>query len=241
MLIEGKVILITGGSSGIGAATAKMLAAAGAKVVLGARRVDRLEVLAGEIAEAGGQVRYMSLDVTDLEQMKAFVVFAQKEFGHVDVIVNNAGIMPVAPLRHLAVDKWNDAIDVNIRGVLHGMAAVLPSMEARGSGHIVNVASTAGLTSSPTAAVYCATKSAVRVISDSFRQETKNIRMTVISPGLTESELAESIPDEVTREKMKTFRQNAIPAGAIAAAIAFAIGQPDNVDVSEMVVRPTAS
>lgn len=239
--IKGKVVAITGASSGIGESTAKLLAAKGAHVVIGARRTDRLETLAETIAAGGGSVRMRALDVVSRQDTQAFIDDAKNQFGRVDVMVNNAGVMPLSPLASLKFDEWDRMIDVNIRGVLHGIAAVLPGMQAQGFGHIINVSSIGGLSVTPTAAVYCATKFAVRAISDGLRQETDKIRVTVVCPGVTESELAESISDEAGRNEMKTFRRIAIPADAIARAIAYAIEQPDDVDVSELVVRPTAS
>ncbi|WAS99305.1 SDR family oxidoreductase [Nannocystis punicea] len=240
--IENKVVLITGASSGIGEATARLLAKNGAHVVLGARRTDRLEALADEIAGDGGSVRYRRLDVTQREDVAAFVAFAQATFGRVDVIVNNAGVMPLSNLEALKVEEWNRMIDVNIRGVLHGIAAGLPLMQQQRRGHFVNLSSIGGHYVVPTAAVYCATKFAVRAISDGLRQEVGgDIRVTVISPGVTESELADTISDPGARDGMKEFRKIAIPAAAIARAILFAIEQPPEVDVSEMIVRPTAS
>ncbi len=241
MAATGKVIAITGASSGIGEAAAKMLAAAGARIVIGARRTDRLQRLASEIEEAGGTVRHRALDVTDRDDVAAFARFAQSEFGRLDVMINNAGVMPLSPLAALKVDEWDRMVDVNIKGVLYGVAAALPLMEAQGSGQIVNLSSIGGHRVSPTAAVYCATKFAVRAISDGLRQETDRIRVTVISPGTTTSELADSISDDTAREEMRGFRAVQIPAEAIAASILFAVSQPDDVDVSEIVVRPTAS
>ncbi|MCY1005765.1 SDR family oxidoreductase [Nannocystis pusilla] len=240
--IENKVVLITGASSGIGEATARLLAKHGAHVVLGARRTERLATLADEIAGDGGSVRYRRLDVTQREDVAAFVAFAQATFGRVDVIVNNAGVMPLSNLEALKVEEWDRMIDVNIRGVLHGIAAGLPVMQQQKRGHFVNLSSIGGHYVVPTAAVYCATKFAVRAISDGLRQEVGgDIRVTVISPGVTESELAETISDPGARDGMKEFRKIAIPAAAIARAIQFAIEQPPEVDVSEMIVRPTAS
>lgn len=239
--LKGKTVAITGASSGIGEATARLLAAEGANVVIGARRADRLETLAKEIAANGGSVRLRALDVTDLKDTEGFARFAVDSFGQLDVLVNNAGVMPLSPLAALKVAEWDRMIDVNIRGVLHGIAASLPLMEAQGRGQIVNVSSIGGHAVSPTAAVYCATKFAVRAISDGLRQETDRIRVTVVSPGVTESELAETISDDTAREAMRSFRRIAIPADAIARAIAYAIAQPDEVDVSELIVRPTAS
>jgi NADP-dependent 3-hydroxy acid dehydrogenase YdfG len=239
--IKGKVVVITGASSGIGEAAARLLADKGAHVVLGARRTDRLDRLAEAITAADGSVRVRALDVVNRTDMQAFVDFAKEQFGRIDVMVNNAGVMPLSPLASLKVDEWDRMIDVNIRGVLHGIAAVLPGMEAQGFGQIINISSIGGLSVTPTAAVYCATKFAVRAISDGLRQETDKIRVTVVCPGVTESELADSISDEAGRTEMKEFRRIAIPADAIANAIAYAIEQPGNVDVSELVVRPTAS
>lgn len=239
--VENKVVLVTGASSGIGEAVARELAAAGARVVLGARRVDRLEELAAEIAAAGGVARAHRLDVTSLEEMQAFVAAAKAEFGRVDVIVNNAGLMPLSPLAALKVGEWNRMIDVNIRGVLHGIAAVLPVMEAQGEGQVINVASIGAHVVVPTGAVYCATKYAVWAISDGLRQETDKLRVTVISPGVTTSELAETITDEATKGFIDDYRKVAIGADAIARAVRYAIAQPRDVDVSEIVVRPTAS
>ena len=239
--IGGKIVLITGASSGIGEATARLLAAEGAHVVLGARRTDRLEALARRITAEGGVARIRAVDVVDREDMRGFVDFAKAQLGRVDVMVNNAGVMPLSPLASLKVDEWDRMIDVNIRGVLHGIAAALPGMQEQGFGQIINISSIGGLQVSPTAAVYCATKFAVRAISDGLRQETDKIRVTVVCPGVTESELADSISDEKGRNEMKSFRRIAIPADAIARAIAYAIDQPAEVDVSEIVVRPTAS
>mgnify|MGYP002621879104 CR=1 FL=1 len=237
----GKVVLVTGASSGIGEAVARKLATEGHRVVMGARRTERLSALAEELRTTGAQVVYQALDVTRLDDMRRFVDFAEASFGPVDVIVNNAGVMPLSPLNALKVDEWDRMIDVNIRGVLHGIAAVLPGMEQRGHGQVINVSSIGGHAVSPTAAVYCATKFAVRAISDGLRQETDCIRVTVISPGVVESELADSISDASAREAMNSFRRIAIPPAAIAGAVAYAISQPDEVDVSEMIVRPTAS
>ncbi|MEH1832026.1 MAG: SDR family oxidoreductase [Nostoc sp.] len=239
--IEKKVVLITGASSGIGEASARLLASRGAHVVLGARRTDRLETLVTAIRNEGGSAHYRQLDVTQRNDVKEFVGFAQKTFGRIDVIVNNAGVMPLSKLEALKVEEWNRMIDVNIRGVLHGIAAGLPIMKEQGFGQFINISSIGGHAVSPTAAVYCATKFAVGAISEGLRQEVSDIRVTVISPGVTESELADSISDSEARRGMQDFRQIAIPPDAIARAIAFAIEQPDDVDVSEIIVRPTAS
>lgn len=239
---NGKIVLITGASSGIGEATARLLAAKGATVVLGARRLERLEQIAASITETGGSAAFRALDVTRREDTQAFVDFAEQRFGRVDVIINNAGVMPLSRLDALKVDEWDRMIDVNIRGVLHGIAAGLPLMQRQRSGQFINIASIGAYTVSPTAAVYCATKYAVRAISEGLRQEVGgDIRVTLVSPGVTESELAESISDEGARAAMDDFRRIAIPAEAIARAIAYAVEQPADVDVSELVVRPTAS
>lgn len=239
--INGKVVVITGASSGIGEATAKLLASRGAHVVMGARRVEKLEALASLIQAEGGSALYQQLDVTNIEQMQSIIRLAQSRFGRVDVIVNNAGVMPLSPLEALKIDEWNRMIDVNIRGVLHGIAAGLPVMKGQQFGHMINVASIGAYSVTPTAAVYCATKYAVRAITEGLRQEIDaNIRVTLVSPGVTESELAESITDDGARDFMKTYRRNALPASAIARAIAYAIEQPADVDVNELVVRPTA-
>ncbi|UZS72937.1 SDR family oxidoreductase [Pseudomonas syringae] len=239
--IQGKVVLITGASSGIGEAAARLIAAKGAHVVLGARRIERLGTLAAGIEAQGGSARFRALDVTDALDMQAFADFAKHAFGKIDVIINNAGVMPLSPLAALNIAEWNQMLDVNVRGVLHGIAAVLPSMQAQGHGLIINISSIGGLAVSPTAAVYCATKFAVRAISDGLRQETDKIRVTVVSPGVVESELADSISDETAREAMKAFRKVALEPDAIARALVYAIEQPDGVDVSEIVVRPTGS
>ncbi|WP_438482423.1 SDR family oxidoreductase [Oleiharenicola lentus] len=236
-----KVILVTGASSGIGEATARHLAAKGARVVLGARRTDRLEKLAAEIRAAGGTVEIRALDVTSLADTQAFADFALKQFGQIDVIINNAGVMPLSPLAELKVDEWNRMIDVNIRGVLHGIAAVLPHMTARKSGQVINVSSIGGHRVWPTCAVYSGTKFAVRAISEGLRQETENIRVTIISPGVVESELADTITSAATKAAMDDFRKVALTPDAIARSIAYAIEQPADVDVNEIIVRPVAS
>ncbi|MFJ5797803.1 SDR family oxidoreductase [Streptomyces decoyicus] len=237
-----KVVAITGASSGIGEATARRLAADGHRVFLGARRTARLERLVEEITEEGGTAAFGKLDVTDAADMHAFIDAAVCEYGRIDALVNNAGLMPLSPLGALKTDEWDRMIDVNVRGVLHGIAAALPVMRAQGGGHFVNIASVGAYEVSPTAAVYCATKFAVRAISEGLRQESAgDIRVTLVSPGVTESELADSISDPAAREAMKTYRAVALPAAAIAEAIAYAVSQPSQVDVNEIVVRPTAS
>jgi NADP-dependent 3-hydroxy acid dehydrogenase YdfG len=236
-----KIVLITGASSGIGEATARLLAKNGATVLLGARRTERLDRIVADIVAAGGIAEARALDVTRREDVQAFAAHAIARFGRIDVIVNNAGVMPLSPLASLKLDEWDRMIDVNIRGVLHGIAAVLPTMQKQGAGHVINVASIGAHAVSPTAAVYCATKYAVWALSEGLRQEHQEIRVTTISPGVTESELADTISDQKGRDEMKEFRKVAISASAIARAIDFAISQPEDVDTSEIVIRPTAS
>ncbi len=239
--LSNKVVVITGATSGIGEGTARLLAANGAQVVLGGRRTERLQRIAGEIESAGGRVRFRALDVTQRSDMDAFIDYACAEFGRVDVLVNNAGVMPLSPLSSLKVDEWDWMIDVNIRGVLHGIAAVLPRMEAQGFGQIINVSSIGGFVVQPTAAVYAATKFAVRAISEGLRKESDKIRCTCVYPGVVESELADTISDEAARERMIAYRKVAIQPDAIGRAIQFVIEQPADVDVNEIVVRPLAT
>jgi NADP-dependent 3-hydroxy acid dehydrogenase YdfG len=236
--IQGKVVLITGASSGIGEASARLLAQQGAKVVLGARRTERLEALAAEIRKAGGQAEVKALDVTNREDVAAFAAFAVEKFGRIDVMFNNAGVMPLSPMNALKVEDWDNMIDVNIRGVLYGIAAVLPVMEKQGGGHIINTASVAAHWVGPTAAVYCGTKYAVWAISDGLRQESKTVRVTVISPGVVETELGHDISDPGAQDFLKTLRENALTPDSIAQAVSYAIGQPKNAEVFEIIVRP---
>ena len=236
-----KVILVTGASSGIGEAIVRLLSTQGHRLVIGARRTDRLAMLADSLRAQGGLVDYRSLDVTRREEMQAFAGFALQTHGRIDVIVNNAGIMPLSLMASLKLDEWDAMIDVNIRGVLHGVAAVLPTMQRQQSGQIINISSIGGLSVMPTAAVYCATKYAVRAISDGLRQEHDNLRVTCVYPGVVESELANTITDPTAARAMESFRQIALKPEAIAAAIAHVINQPADVDTSEIVVRPTAS
>lgn len=239
--IQGKVIAITGASSGIGEAAAELLADHGAKVVVGARRKDRLEMLVAGIEAKGGVARARAVDVSSRSDVQAFIDFAKAEFGPVDVIVNNAGVMPLSPMSALQVDEWDRMIDVNIRGVLNGIAAVLPDMKARGSGQIVNVASIGAHVVVPTGAVYCATKYAVWAISEGLRQESPELRVTTISPGVVATELGDDISDPATKGFLKDLRKSALTPDAIARAIAYAVEQPDDVDVNEVIIRPTTS
>lgn len=239
--IQPKVIVLTGASSGIGEATARYLAQIGYRLVIGARRTDRLKSLQDELRAQGANVDALALDVTDLADVQRFADFALQRHGRIDVLINNAGVMPLSPIAALKLDEWNRMIDVNVRGVLHGIAAVQPVMQAQGCGHIINVASIGAHAVTPTAAVYCASKYAVRAISDGLRQETDVLRVTVVSPGVVESELADSISDQAARAQMREFRRVALAPQAVAKAIGYAISQPNDVDVSEIIVRPTAS
>jgi NADP-dependent 3-hydroxy acid dehydrogenase YdfG len=239
--VENKVVIITGASSGIGEATAKLLAKNGAKVVLGARRIDRLETIAKEIHSDGGIAEYQALDVTQRSQLAEIVQFAKDKFGRIDVIFNNAGVMPLSLIKDLKVEEWDKMINVNIHGVLNGIAAVLPIMKAQGGGQIINNASIAAHTVGPTSAVYSATKHAVWAISDGLRQESKHIRVTIISPGVTVTELGSDITDEASQGFLRELRKTALSSDAIAKAVLYAVSQPDGVDINEIIVRPTAS
>ncbi|MGW4057875.1 SDR family oxidoreductase [Amycolatopsis sp. NPDC004747] len=236
-----KTVLITGASSGIGRATALRLAGEGCHVVLGARREDRLTALAKEIHDAGGTADVHRLDVTDRADVAAFADAAAEANGRIDAFVANAGVMPLSRLDSLHVEEWDRMIDVNVRGLLHGIAAVLPHFGRQGGGHFVTIASTGAHEVVPTASVYCATKYAARAITEGLRLEAgPGIRVTTISPGVTESELADSITEPGAREAMRAYRAVTLPADAIAGAVSYAIGQPEGVDVNEIIVRPTA-
>ncbi|AXW87968.1 oxidoreductase [Lonsdalea britannica] len=234
-----KVILITGASSGIGEGIARELAKTDAVLMLGARCEERLSTLAEELRSKGTEVEIMKLDVTCRSSVEKFATFALEKWGRIDVIINNAGIMPLSLMASLKVDEWDQMIDVNIKGVLYGIAAVLPSMLERSSGHIINIASVGALSVSPTAAVYCATKFAVRAISEGLRQENNQLRVTCINPGVVRSELADSITDPTAAEAMRNYRAISLQPDDIGRAIRYVIEQPDNVDVNEIVVRPT--
>ncbi|MEO3750935.1 SDR family oxidoreductase [Streptomyces sp. B6B3] len=236
---EPKTVLITGASSGIGQATAQRLAAEGHHVVIGARREERLAEVAATIREAGGSVDTRRLDVTDRADVAAFVDAAARDHGRVDVLVNNAGVMPLSPLDALLVEQWDLMIDVNVRGLLYGIAAALPHFRRQGGGHFVTVASIGAHEVVPTGAVYCATKYAAWAITEGLRQESDpSIRVTTVSPGVVESELADTITDPGTQAFVRDYRAAAIPATAIADAVSYALGQPADVDVNEIVVRP---
>jgi NADP-dependent 3-hydroxy acid dehydrogenase YdfG len=236
-----KIILITGASSGIGEATARLLAANGHKVVLGARRTERLEKIVADIRQAGGVAEFRALDVANREVVQAFANFAHQKFGRVDVIFNNAGVMPVSPMNALKVDEWDRIIDVNIKGVLNGIAAVLPIMERQGNGHIISTASTGAHAVGGQFGVYCASKYAVRAIMEGLRQEMNQIRVTTISPGVTESELGHDITVGDTKAAVNQLRSIALDTKAIANAVLYAVSQPDDVDVNEMIIRSVRS
>jgi len=238
--VKDKVVVITGASSGLGEAAARHLARGGAKLVLGARRLDRLQALAKELSLGAGAA--VETDVTKQEQVKALVDHAVRAHGRIDVILNNAGVMPVSPLERGKTQDWDRMIDVNIKGVLYGIAAALPHMIAQKSGHIINVSSVAGHKVGPGGAVYSATKHAVRALSEGLRQEVKpyNIRTTIISPGAVATELTHTVTDPVVAERMHKTYEDAIPADSFARAVAFAMSQPEDVDINEILFRPTA-
>jgi NADP-dependent 3-hydroxy acid dehydrogenase YdfG len=238
--IKDKVVVITGASSGLGEAAARRLAKDGAKLVLGARRLDRLQALAKELSLSGDAV--VQTDVSKYDEVKRLVDHAVKVHGRLDVMINNAGLMPQSLLQRLKIDEWDRMIDVNIKGVLYGIAAALPVMQAQKSGHIINVSSVAGHKVRPGGTIYSATKSAVRVISEGLRQEVKpyNIRTTIISPGAVESELPDSITDpDIGAAISKFYKETAISADSFANMVAFAMSQPDDVDINEILFRPT--
>lgn len=239
--VQNKVIVITGASSGIGEATARLLAAHGAKVVLGARRTDRLESIAADIRKAGGEVELYTVDVTDAGEVEGLVRHAQATFGRVDALFNNAGVMLLAPFSERKTDEWNRMVDINIKGVLNGIAAVLPVMQAQGSGHIINTASTGAYSTAPGCGVYCATKYAVRAITEGLRQEMEAIRVTLLSPGVTETELGHDISNADAAAFVQQLREKTLQPDAIAQAVLYAISQPDGVEPSELVIRPTRS
>jgi NADP-dependent 3-hydroxy acid dehydrogenase YdfG len=240
--IDGKVVAITGASSGIGEATALLLAERGAAVVLGARRTERLDALAAGIRERGGRAVTCRTDVTQREDLELLVDRAVAEFGRLDVLVSNAGISKLGPMVDLDLDGWSAMIDVNLRGVLHGIAAALPVFRRQGQGHLVTTVSTAGLKITPTMAVYAATKNAVRTLLEALRQESTDgvLRTTSVSPGYVRTELADSIDDVDVREQIhRSMDEVAIAPEAVAQAIAFAIEQPDDVEISDITIRPT--
>ncbi|PDS63037.1 oxidoreductase [Rhizobium anhuiense] len=238
--IKDKVVVITGASSGLGEATARRLSNEGAKLILGARRLDRLQALAAELSLDNESV--LKTDVTDRSQVKALVDLAVNKHGRIDVIINNAGLMPSSMLDKLHVDEWDRMIDVNLKGVLYGVAAALPVMIKQKSGQIINVSSVAGHKVGPGGVVYAATKHAVRVITEGLRQEVKpyNIRTTIVSPGAVATELTDTITDKDVAAGMKAVYESAISADSFARAVVFAISQPDDVDINEILFRPTS-
>ncbi|MBW4537275.1 MAG: SDR family oxidoreductase [Pleurocapsa minor HA4230-MV1] len=238
--IAEKVVIITGASSGLGEATARRLAKNGAKLMLAARREDRLKDLVADLQKDGGVAKYQVTDISDRSQVEQLVQATKEAYGKIDVLVNNAGLMPLSPLAAAKVDEWEKMIDVNIKGVLYGVAAVMPLMLQQGSGHIINLSSVAGHKVFPGSAVYCATKFAVKAISEGIRLESEGkIRSTNISPGALATELASTITHEESAEMVKQLTNVAIDPDAIARAITFAIEQPGDVDVNEMIIRPT--
>jgi NADP-dependent 3-hydroxy acid dehydrogenase YdfG len=240
--IEGKVVAITGASGGIGEATALLLAERGARLVLGARRSERLEELVARIEKVGGEAVRIRPGVTRRDDLHALVALAGERFGRLDVLVSNAGVGPISPLDDLRVDEWDQMVDVNVKGVLHGIGAALPVFRAQGTGHFITIASTAAFRVAPAMAVYAGTKFAVRAICEGLRQESGgSLRVTTVSPGVTATGFAEASNNDQVRMEITKMRDDiAIPPEAIARAIAFAIEQPDTVDVNEIVVRPTA-
>ncbi|MGY9049929.1 oxidoreductase [Puniceibacterium antarcticum] len=241
--IQDKVVVITGASSGMGESAARHLASLGAKVAMGARRTERLDALVYEITAAGGEAIAVATDVTKPDDVKRLVDMAVEAYGRIDVIINNAGIMPLSPIESLKIDEWDRMIDVNIRGVLHGIAAALPHMKAQKSGQIITTSSVAGHVIFPASAVYSGTKFAVRAISEGLRQEVKpyNIRTTILSPGAVKTELLEHISDEEVKAANSDYvGQVGIPADSFARIAAFAISQPEDVDINEVIFRPTA-
>ena len=242
MTIDGKVVAVTGASSGIGEATALLLAERGAKLVLGARNPDGLDAVAARLSATGGDAIAKVTDVSCREDLTEFVALAAETYGQLDVLVSNAGIMPVSQFDELRVDDWEAMVDVNLKGVLFGIAAALPVFRRQGFGHFVNIASTAAFRVTPGQSVYAGTKLAVRAISEGLRQEAgENLRVTIVSPGMTLTNFAESIADEAARAELERRRDDiAMPPNAVARAIAFAIDQPADIDIGEVVVRPTA-
>ncbi|WP_435241928.1 SDR family oxidoreductase [Streptomyces cucumeris] len=240
--IDGKVVAVTGASSGIGEATALLLAERGARLVLGARRTERLTELVARIEGAGGTAVALRTDVTRRDDVRALVALAGERYGRLDVLVGNAGVGTISPLDDLRVDEWDTMVDVNIKGVLHGIGAALPVFRAQGAGHFITTASTAAFRVVPTMAVYAATKFAVRALCEGLRQEAgDSLRVTTVSPGMVATDFVDASTNERAREQVAEVRDRiAIPPEAIAEAIAYAIGQPATVDVNEIVIRPTA-
>lgn len=240
--IQGKVVAITGASSGIGEAAALLLVGRGAKVVLGARGPERLEALSARITQAGGEAVHARTDVRRRGDLSALVGLACEHYGRLDVLVSNAGVMPISPLDELRVEEWDEMIDVNIKGVLYGIAAALPVFRSQSFGHFINIASTAAHRVIPGMSVYCGTKFAVRAISEGLRQEAGDkLRVTIVSPGFTRTNFADGVTSPELKAQLVAARDKfAMPPEAVARTIAFAIEQPDDIDVNEIIVRPTA-
>ena len=242
--IEGKVVVITGASSGLGESIARHLARLGAMVVLGARRKDRLDAIVKDIQAAGGKALAVTVDVTKRAEVEGLVQKAIDTYGRIDVMVNNAGIMAIAPLAALKVEEWERMVEINIKGVLYGVAAALPHMQRQKSGHFINTASVFGIkVFAPGGTVYCATKAAIRTFTEGLRMEAHGdkIRCTIISPGAVDSELKQDTSDPASSEAVKElYKAWAIPAESVARAVAYAIEQPPDVDINEIVIRPTA-
>ncbi|MDO3412228.1 SDR family oxidoreductase [Saccharibacillus sp. CPCC 101409] len=237
MSLTGKVVVVTGASSGIGRAIALLLAEKGAKIVLGARGEEKLAQIAAAITESGGEAVCASTDVSRHEDVKRLVQLAIEHYGKLDVLVNNAGVMPISPLDELKVADWEAMVDINIKGVLYGIAEALPIFRRQEFGHFINIASTSAHRVVPAQAVYAGTKFAVRAISEGLRQEAGDkLRVTIISPGMTRTEFVESMTDPVVRAQAAI----AMPPRAVAEAVAFAIEQPEQIDIGEIVIRPTA-
>jgi len=239
--IQGKVVILTGASSGLGEASARALSERGAKLVLAARREERLQELTDEIKNSGGDAVYKVTDVADRSQVEALAATAKEAFGRIDVMINNAGLMPLAPLDALKVDEWEQMVDVNLKGVMYGIAAVLPTMREQHTGHIINLSSVAGHKVFPGAAVYCATKYAVKALSEGIRMEGgEEIRSTNISPGAIATELTSTITDPDAAKSAEELYKVAIKPDAVARAIVYAIEQPQDTDINEIILRPTA-
>ena len=240
--LDGKVVAITGASSGIGAATARLLARSGARLVLGARREERLVELAAELRGTGAEVVYQAIDVRRRADLAAFVELAGTEFGRLDVLIGNAGVGPVSALDDLRVDDWDAMVDINLKGLMHGVAAALPVFRRQGRGQFVHTVSTAAYKTVPGQVVYSASKAAARTFTEGLRQEAgPSIRVTIVSPGFVATDFTDSVPDAARREQMQRMRdQIALAPDAVARAIRFAVEQPDEVDINEIVLRPTA-
>ena len=244
MNLQGKTAIITGASSGIGEATAKKLAGQGANVVLCARRTEKLEKLRDEIKNDGGKATVVTADVTKTDDWKEVVETAKKEYGTIDILFNNAGLMPLSMVEKLKTDEWHTMVDVNLKGVLNGVAATLPVMKEQKSGHIINVSSSAGRKYFPGGAVYCATKAAVSMFSEGLRQELApeyGINVTIIEPGFVDTELQDTITDEDIKEQISNMGSDMTPLEAvdIAEAVAYAAATPDRVNVNDVFIYPT--